>query len=278
MRIGIFAKTFPGKDPASVLAASAASGFAGVQYNMACSGLEPLPDNLPAAAIRAVARAAAAHRQTIFALSATWNMAHPDSALRTEGLRRFEGLARAGRAMGTRILTLCTGSRDAEDQWRHHPDNASPQAWADMRASLDGALDLAETHDLLLAVEPELANVVDSATAARRLIDQAGSDRLRIVLDPANLFEQASPARQRYLVEQAVDLLADRIVLAHAKDRAPDGSFVTAGSGVIDFDHFLRGLQAAGFAGPVVTHGLTAAEAPRVARFLTGIVAGIVAG
>ena len=61
--------------------------------------------------------------------------------------------------------------------------------------------------------------------------------------------------------------------MAHAKDRAADGSFTAAGQGVIDFAHFIGCLGAAGFDGPLVTHGLSAAEAPGVARFLARLLA-----
>ena len=47
-------------------------------------------------------------------------------------------------------------------------------------------------------------------------------------------------------------MLGDRIVMAHAKDRRADGSFAAAGSGVIDFRHFVRSLRDAGFDGPLV--------------------------
>ena len=56
--------------------------------------------------------------------------------------------------------------------------------------------------------------------------------------------------------------------MAHAKDRAANGDFVAAGKGVLDYPHYLRALRGAGFDGPLVTHGLTAAEAPEVGAFL----------
>ena len=59
--------------------------------------------------------------------------------------------------------------------------------------------------------------------------------------------------------------------MAHAKDRAADGSFVTAGTGVVDFPDFVARLRAVGFSGALVTHGLSAAEAPGVATFLKGL-------
>ena len=104
-----------------------------------------------------------------------------------------------------------------------------------------------------------------------RLLDEIGSDRLVIVLDPANLFETADLPTQRRLVAEAVDLLAPDIAMAHAKDRTPDGSFATAGKGVLDYAHYIARLRASGFGGDLVAHGLSAEEAPEVARFLRGL-------
>jgi len=65
-----------------------------------------------------------------------------------------------------------------------------------------------------------------------------------------------------------VDLLADRIVMVHAKDRDAAGAMVAAGKGLVDFGHFASVLRAAGVKGDVVAHGLAPEEAPAVARLL----------
>ena len=52
-------------------------------------------------------------------------------------------------------------------------------------------------------------------------------------------------ARQKVIVESAIDLLGDYIVLAHAKDRLADGHFAVAGKGVIDFPHYITALRRA---------------------------------
>ena len=133
------------------------------------------------------------------------------------------------------------------------------------------ACEAAESVGIRLGIEPELANVVNSAMAARRLIDDLASHALAVVLDPANLFETGESAG---IIARAVDLLADRIVMAHAKDRNSDGSFATAGKGTVDFPRFIADLRAAGFDGDLVTHGLTAEEAPGVSAFLRAIAGG----
>jgi sugar phosphate isomerase/epimerase len=270
MQLGIFAKTFEGKSPSVVMAAAKAAGFSTVQYNMACSGLAAMPDVISDAQAREVADAALAHGVSVCAVSGTYNMIHPHVAVRDKGLARLDVLAARCHAMGTRVITLCSGTRDAEDQWRHHPDNTSKEAWRDLLVSMEAAEAIAETHDIELGIEPELANVVCSAEKAKQLITELGSGRVRVILDAANLFEHTPIAAQRRCVASSIEVLADHIVMAHAKDRDADGAFVAAGTGVLDYGHYISCLKRAGFDGPLVTHGLSADEAPGVAAFLRG--------
>ena len=41
--------------------------------------------------------------------------------------------------------------------------------------------------------------------------------------------------------------------------------------GVLDYAHYIARLRASGFDGDLVAHGLSAEEAPEVARFLRGL-------
>jgi sugar phosphate isomerase/epimerase len=269
MRLGIFARTFPGTDPASVLASAAAAGYSCTQYNMACSGLPSMPDSISPRQATRVAEASAGTGVAIVAVSGTYNMIHPDPRTRADGHRRLEVLATRCAELSTALITLCTGTRDPVDQWRRHPDNDTEAAWHDLLTAMEAAISIADRHNVDLGIEPELGNVVNSATKARRLIDTMTSRRLKVVIDPANLFEVATLEQQRDLVSSAIDLLADRIVLAHAKDRTRDGRFTTAGKGVLDYVHYIERLRSAGFAGSMVTHGLSAHEAGDVAAFLS---------
>ena len=268
MRLGIFAKTFPGSEPGPVLAAVAAAGFTAAQYNMTCSGLPPMPDEVPDAVVLAIKSAVKTSGVKIAALSGTFNMIHPDVAVRAQGLERLENLAIMASAFPTKLITLCTGTRDTADIWRAHPGNRQPDAYSDLLKSMERAIEIAERHEIHLGIEPEFANVVSSAAVARRLIDDLKSPRVKVVLDPANLVERETVEEQREIVRHAIDLLADRIALAHAKDRNAAGEVVPAGQGTIDFPHFFRLLKTAGFDGQVVTHGLAAADATGVAKFL----------
>jgi sugar phosphate isomerase/epimerase len=272
MQIGVFAKTFPGSEPAGVLAAVRDTGFAVTQFNLACAGLPSMPDEVPAEAIQAINEAVDASGVGLVALSGTYNMAHPDKQVRDNGLRRLAVVIEAAARLSTKLVTLCTGTRNRDDQWAYHPDNADPSAWADMAREMEKALLIAERHGVDLGIEPEQANIVTSAGDAMRLIAQMRSKRLRIVLDPANLFEQADAAQARAIVAAAVERTAGQVAMAHAKDRFGDGRFATAGQGIVDFADFIARLKATEFDGPLVTHGLSAEEAPGVARFLKELV------
>jgi sugar phosphate isomerase/epimerase len=268
MRIGIFGKTFAAPGALGAMKAAKAAGFDTVQFNMACCGLPAMPDEITPEMIAVVAAASRETGVSIAAISATYNMIHPEPKIRADGLRKLEVIIKSARAMGASLVTLCTGTRDAEDQWRHHPDNQGAEAWRDLLAEMSKAAALAEAHDVFLGIEPELANVVNSAAAAKRLLNETGSPHLRTVLDPANLFETASDEERRSIIARAAETLAGSISMAHAKDRDAAGGFVAAGTGVIDFPNFIACLRQTGFDGPLVTHGLSEAEAPAAAAFL----------
>lgn len=268
MQLGIFAKTFPGKTADAVLGKVRNAGFSSAQYNMACSGLASMPANITSSNCADISNASKSHDVNLAAMSATYNMIHPDPEIRQDGHRKLATLGNAANTMNIKLLTLCTGTRDPDDQWQFHRDNSSLAAWKDLLASMEVALEIADRMDLYLGVEPELANVVNSAEQAKRLIDELHSPRLKIIFDPANLFETGPLAQQRLIVSRALEILAPHLAMAHAKDRNPDGSFATAGKGVLDYAHFLKELHSSGFSGPLVAHGLGAEEAPQVGDFL----------
>lgn len=273
MRLGVFARTFPGSEPGPVLAAVKAAGYDSAQWNYESAGLDHLPEEIPPAVAQAVADAAAASGVRIDALSATFNMIHPDPAVRAAGLRALDAIGGSAATVGCRLVNCCTGSRDPANMWRHHPANADPDAWRDLRATFEAALAIAERHDLRLGIEPEPGNVVRTGSLARRLIDELGSPRVVVIADPANLVEGDPPEEWGEIVDAAIDLLADRIALGHAKNRAPDGRVVPPGSpaGGVDFPRFVASLRRAGFDGPLVAHGFGEGEAAGVAEYLRGV-------
>ena len=272
MQLGIFAKTFVRPTLEETLDAVKAHGLDCVQFNMSCVGLPTLTKRIDAELCDRILGATAVRGITLAAVSGTFNMIHPDWDKRWEDLDRLCELARACPRMGVSVITLCTGTRDHEDMWRRHPDNDSREAWTDLVWSVRQALRFTRESDVTFAFEPEIANVIDSAKKARWLLEEIDSTRLKVVIDPANLFHTGELSRMGLILDEAFDLLGPDIVLAHAKDLSHDGAagHEAAGKGVLDYDHYLACLRRIGYDGPLILHGLEESQVDECVAFLRG--------
>lgn len=270
-QIGILlATTFTTGTLEARLDAARAYGLACVQMSMACANLPEMPDQIPEELPGRIRREASARGIAIGSVTGTFNMSHPDAEHRRIGLRRLRVLAEACPQMGTSAIHVCTGTRDPNNMWRYHPDNGSPESWRDMAACMREAADIARQANVLLAFEPEMSNVVDSARKARRLLDEIASPHLKVTIDPANLFHAGELPRMKEILDEAFALVGKDVVLAHAKDLDHDGEagHKAAGQGVLDYDRYLALLRKYGFKGPLLLHGLSVEQVPACLAFL----------
>lgn len=270
MQIGIFARTFVRPTLGGVLQAIRSHGLTAVHFNLKCLHLETLCESIDKASCHDIRSAFDDHGLKMVAISGTFNAIHPDSDYRDECIRRTRGLIEKARDLGTDVVSLCTGTRDPHNMWRRHRDNDRPEAWQDLLATLEKLLPAAETHEVTLGIEPERANVIDSATKARRLLDEIKSPRLKITIDGANLFEPNDLSGMQDVLAQAFDLLAGDTIMAHAKDitNDPRKKDQAAGTGVLDWQAYFRSMSESGFNGPVVLHNLDESQVDRSTAFV----------
>jgi sugar phosphate isomerase/epimerase len=270
MELGILIGTFSRPTLEARLDAVKACGLNCVQLDMAAGGLPSMPDRIAPELADRIRREAAARGITIAAVAGTFNMSHPEAEHRRDGLRRLQVLASACQRLGTSKIHLCTGTRDRDNMWRRHADNDSPAAWRDMVDCVRQATEIAAQAGVVLAFEPEVNNVVDSAKKSRRLMDEIGSPHLKVTMDAANLFHKGELARMAEVLDQAFALVGKDIVLAHAKDLSHDGDagHEPAGHGRLDYERYLSLLVAYGFHGPLLLHGLSESQVPGCVAFL----------
>jgi sugar phosphate isomerase/epimerase len=268
--LGVLMGTFARSTLESSLDAVKACGLEHIQLSMSNAGLPMMPDEIPPDLVTRIRHEADARGITIASLEGTFNMSHPDGEHRRAGLRRLRVMAAACHPLGTSKIHLCTGTRDPDNMWRRHVDNESPEAWRDMVACVREAADIAQQAHVVLAFEPEVNNVVDSAKKARRLMDEIGSPHLKVTMDAANIFHAGELARMNEVLNEAFELVGKDIVLAHAKDLSHDGDagHEAAGHGKLDYDRYLFLLRTYGFKGPLLLHGLTEAQVPDCVAFL----------
>ena len=270
MQIGIMSRTFARATLEEELDAVANHGISCMQFGLSSAGVTELPTHIDVDLCHKIREEMSSRNITMTALSGTYNMIHPDLQQRADGLRNLRVLASACDQLGTSVITLCTGTRDPNSMWRRHPDNDSPEAWDDLVISMCQAIQVAEEYQVTLAFEPEVANVVDSAIKARRIIDQIGSPYLKVVMDGANIFHAGELPRMREILGEAFALLGEHIAFAHAKDLDRDGEagHLAAGKGLLDYDQYLSLLNDIDSDVPIVLHGLSEAEVDGCVAFL----------
>ncbi|MFG1967430.1 sugar phosphate isomerase/epimerase family protein [Nonomuraea sp. NPDC049028] len=243
--VGVFARTFPRDTAAEVADAVAAAGFTLAQFNFSAIATPTLAPDVSAATVASVGQTFRDAGVSLWGLSATYNIINPDQARRTEQTHDAARLIRLSPALEVTAVTLCSGTRNADNMWADHPDNRSPAAWADLRTTLDTLLEAAAEAGVTLGIEPEPTNVIDSAERALRLITELGADarHVGIVLDPANLVTARTLDHQRDIFDEAFDLLGEHIIGLQAKDLTAAGP---APLGRGELDHSLicdRALQ-----------------------------------
>lgn len=271
MKLGIFARTFSGPLD-EIFTEVRANHLRSVQFNFALAGVGTVPEREDPAVVRAVAACATTHGVDIAAVSGTFNVIDTDLRRRRRNIDAFGNLCRMTAALGAPIVTLCTGTRHPDDMWSAHPDNDSADAWHDLLGVVAELCDVAASSGVRLAFEPELANVVSSATRARQLLDAVNHPQLGVLLDPANLLAPGAGGgpRAARVIDEAFDVLADDILLVHAKDIGPrpEDGYVPAGRGTLDYGLVAARLAALGYDGAVVMHELAPAEVSGAVAFL----------
>jgi sugar phosphate isomerase/epimerase len=252
-------------------------GFECVQLNLNMLGLPTLPASLPSSKAGEIGASFWAYGLSLAAVSGTFNVAHPDEAIRKEGIVGIRTLCESAEKMGTQIITLCTGTRNTENMWKTHPDNDKPESWKVMSSTIRELAKIAEDHSITLAFETEVSNIVNTVDKAARLLDEIASENLKIVMDPANLLFPEDLPRQQEIFDQAFQKLGDKIALAHAKDV---GEFdestgelkrVAAGKGLLDFEYYLQLLKSSAYQGPIIIHNLLEEEMPVSKEYISNL-------
>lgn len=231
-----------------------------------------IPESVDPAVVKLIRETAGRYGLEISAVNGTFNMTHPDKVVRDEGIRRWRGFVEAVNGLGVKYISLCSGTRSRVSLWSYHPDNMNEDAWSDMIATVSACTAIAAEYGITLAVETEVANVINTPERARRMMDEVNSPYLKMVMDCANLFHpgQAKVENSADIIRHAFDAFGSDVVIAHGKDiNAGDGiEFCATGRGIVDFGVFIEQLDKYGYKGDMLLHGIYDEEdMPRALAF-----------
>ena len=123
-----------------------------------------------------------------------------------------------------------------------YPQFTDEEKWTQIVAATREIADCAEKHDVVFAFEPTRSNIIDSSGAAKRIIDEVGSDNVLVCYDAANI------VGDKDTLDGSIETLGELIVLSHAKDVIIDEegkpTYPSAGKGSLDYPRMFELLSA----------------------------------
>jgi sugar phosphate isomerase/epimerase len=169
----------------------------------------------------------------IQALGVYANLIHPDEAERKANFLYFEALMKLGGHMGVRTFISEAGHYRAPGGEAGSPYHWREDVWARMVGTAKELARAADGHGATVLLEPYFEGFLATAKRTRMFIEEVGSPRLRVNLDPANLIEVND-------LGEMFDQLSPLIDAFHAKDRKLHViRGVAAGEGSLDYKKFV---------------------------------------
>lgn len=182
---------------------------------------------------KAIAEAYRSAGVAIHSIGVYTNLIHPDEAERAANLAYFDDMMRIGAAMGVHVFITESGHYEPETPQPGGEYRFQEDVWQRTVATVKELAGLAAKHDATVLLEPYFGSFLASAKRTRLFVEEVGSPRVRVLLDPANLLEINDLAEMFAQLMPWIDCL-------HAKDRKLHAIHgVPAGQGDIDYREFV---------------------------------------
>ena len=234
MILGLRAHDFGRHEPEELVKRISDAGFETAQLALlkAISGIECFED-INERVLERVRRAFENRSITIGVLGCYMEIGLTDKEARLAEVAKFLLGIEHGVAVGADLVGTETSWFVPEDESKREP------AYQGLKDSVLRMVERAEKLEIDIGVEPVAVHTMNSAQITRRLLDEIGSKRLRVIFDPINLIKtQEDIDNQLMLINHFLDILGDDIAAVHIKDIIiEDGEIIwrNIGKGAIDF-------------------------------------------
>ena len=218
------------------------AGFDCVQYApaKAIEGIEHF-DAITPEILREIKGAFAKHDVEIAVLGCYIEPSLADENERLNNVRIFKDNLSHAKFLGVSIVGTETTHLDI-----HATEAEREAAYARLKDSVQRMAEKAEAENVLIGIEPVAEHTLNTPALTRRLLDEVGSDKLRVIFDPVNLVLPHTIQNQDQIFTQMLDLLGDKIAVMHIKDTTIENNQKTwqnIGQGVINYPLIFNWLK-----------------------------------
>ena len=270
-------------------------GFNTVQLDLHFKDVDVGPGKLDKHNTKRIRDAFRARDLPICCVSGYTNIIHPDLDRRKANVERLKEIIRNARNLGSGYVISETGTYNTESEWMSDPRNKSEEGFEACRKIIAELAQEAYDHGAMFLLETYVNNVVGSVEETVRMFAQVDHPGLGLLMDPTNYFESHNIDTMDKVINQVFDTLADKIEIAHAKDVARAGEdksekhadigdedalashtfrgvgeimLNAPGTGVLNYDLYLRRLAEKHPNIPVIIEHLSEDDVPRAKKFL----------
>ncbi len=155
-------------------------------------------------------------------------------------LTRFENFIRYAKDFGATVIGTETGCLSTMEETR------SEENYQYLLKNVKRLVSVAEKERVIMAIEPVYQFTIYSPQIMRRLLDDVGSENLKVIFDLSNLITKDNTKEQYKILDDAFNLLGDDIYAVHIKDfKLVDGEkyFAVAGTGLYDIGYLFKKLS-----------------------------------
>jgi len=174
----------------------------------------------------------------------------PDEAVRQAGVAQARDSVKLAAKLGAPGSGVRPTSLNPRGDWWPHPDNTKPETEDRFVKSVLEILETADDYGVNIVLEMHLTTLLNNAQNVRRIVDQIGSPRIKINLDPVNFIADLPTAfNPKPMIDELFDLLGPFADTVHVKDFYLEDRFVlhisetVIGTGMMDLDTVLRRTQ-----------------------------------
>jgi sugar phosphate isomerase/epimerase len=209
-------------------------------------------------------------------MHAICNLIHPDLNERKRFHKWLIEQMETAERVGCPMVTGHVGSR-APGATSPHPENWTKETWElsikEVKKIVNDSLGI----KTVIAFEPNDMVQLNNPWACRRFIDDVGSERIKICLDPANMTSQAFHYRMTEFISACYELIGEDAYICHAKDIKLENKLhpsfveVPVGQGAMDYETHLVGMSRLKYPRVLLIEHMRAEEYPAAKKYIEGL-------